>query len=100
MVKKSNIAAAELAEEQNHVINLRNEISFFKQNREEEIRIRQQFEKNINELNALQRDIDIKYKRACEDIYTLQEVDKENKKKFMQMESQIKKLEIENEEYR
>ncbi len=66
----------EIEKEKEHELNLRikteDEFNKNMQTHEEEVQLRLKFESKLNNMHALHRDLQAKYERALEDIYTLE----------------------------
>lgn len=88
---------SDLEEKKNENTHLESSIRNFLEGHEEEVKIRKQFETNINALHSLQRNTELKYARAVEDIANMELLDKEQKKKLQELTKETNSLRREKE---
>lgn len=67
----------QMAEDKAEFQKMTEDMAFITKNHEAEVNLRLQFEAKLNGLHALHRDLKAKYKRATEDIFNVEALNKE-----------------------
>ena len=67
-------------------------MSFLASNHETEVKLRLQFEAKLNNLHSLHRDLTSKYERATEEIYSLEQIQKQNRGIIEEQKKELSEL--------
>jgi len=77
LIKDNERMRKEMAEDKAEFQKMSEDMAFITKNHEAEVNLRLQFEAKLNGLHAIHRDLKAKYKRATEDIYNIEALNKE-----------------------